>query len=320
MDTLSPISPIAKSTPKDVFMHLMVFIALYVSVVSLITLLFQYINFWYPDPLSFYYSSVINAVRWSASVLVVMYAVYLVVSWFIHKDLRANPEKKNLKIRKWLTYLTLFAAALTMIVDIITLLYNYLGGDLTLSFFLKILVVLLVAGAVFGYYIWDLKKETSEARKKLKLSAGVVSIIVLAALVGSFFVVGSPAKQRARRFDERRVSDLQALQNEITSFWNQKGKLPANLSDLTSSISGFIPPKDSETNQNYEYNIKSNLAFELCADFKLPSLNQTNNQPTQPQSIYGGPYNQNWTHGAGRVCFERTIDPQRDKIPPAPVK
>lgn len=312
METSNQISPIPASSPKDVFLHLMVFVALYTSVVSLITLLFQYINFLYPDPLSFYYESIISGIRWSASVLLVMYAVFVLVSWLINKDFAAAPEKKNLKIRKWLVYLTLFLSALTMIIDVITLLYNYLGGDFTASFFLKILAVLLVAAAVFGYYLWDLKKDAD--RKKLKLFAWIVSLAVLAAIIASFFVVGSPATQRARRMDTSRISDLQILQNEIVSFWNQKAVLPSSLSDLTSSISGFVPPVDPETDQSYEYNIKSNLVFELCANFELTSLNQTSSPARMPKPIYLTPYNQNWVHDAGRVCFERTIDPQRDKI------
>src|SRR6185503_17941132 len=92
---------VPKSSPKDVFMHLMVFVALYVSVVSLITLLFQCINYWYPDPFD-YYESVLTGIRWSASALIVMYAVYVGVSWMINKDLKAEPAKKNIKVRKWL--------------------------------------------------------------------------------------------------------------------------------------------------------------------------------------------------------------------------
>lgn len=314
METPNPISPIPKSSPKDVFLHLMVFVALYVSVVSLIALLFQYINFWYPDPLSFYYESVVNAIRWSASVLVVMYAVYLFVSRLISKDLTVNPEKKNIKIRKWLVYLTLFISALTMIIDVITLLYNYLGGDMTVSFFLKIAVVLLAAGAVFGYYMWDLKKDAD--RKKLKLFAYIVSLAIFVALIGSFFVVGSPATQRARRFDQQRVNDLQTIQGQIVSYWSEKGTLPASLSDLKSSISGFVAPLDPETQAGYEYQVKSTLNFELCANFNQASLNQGK---IATPAIYPNYAAENWAHAAGRVCFDRTIDPQRDKIPQPPL-
>src|SRR6185503_591876 len=158
---------VPKSSPKDVFMHLMVFVALYVSVVSLIALLFQCINYWYPDPLNYYYEYALDGIRWSASALIVMYAVYVGVSWMINKELKSEPAKKNIKVRKWLVYLTLFASALTVIIDVISLIYNYLGGDISTRFFLKILAVLVVAGLVFGYYLWDLKTGTN--RKKLKI-------------------------------------------------------------------------------------------------------------------------------------------------------
>ena len=316
MDTANSMPSVPKSGPKDVFMHLMAFVALYVSVVSLIALLFQCINFWYPDPLSFYYESALSGIRWSASALIVMYAVYVGVSWMIGKELSALPEKKNMKVRKWLTYLTLFAAALTVIIDIITLIYNYLGGDITMSFFLKILTVLFVAGLVFAYYIWDL--QTTADRKKLKIFAWVVSLLVLAAVVTGFVLVGSPATQRARRFDQQRVNDLQNIQGQVVSYWSDKGSLPKSLSDLNSSISGFVTPQDPETKGNYEYFVKSTLNFELCANFNQASLNQA---PVPSQAIYPNYAAENWTHSAGRACFDRTIDPERDKIyQPALVK
>ena len=79
------------------------------------------------------------------------------------KDMQRNAEKKSSKIRKWLTYITLFITAGVIIGDLITLIFNLLGGELTLRFILKVLTVLLIAGIIFGYYLWDLKKEEKEA-------------------------------------------------------------------------------------------------------------------------------------------------------------
>lgn len=301
---------VPKSTPRDVFMHLLSTVALYVSVVSFITLAFQYINVWFPDALDFYYPSILDSIRWSASALLVMFIVYVFMTWLTNRDFIKNLVTREIKIRKWLVYLTLFAASITIIIDVITLIYNFLGGELTLKFFLKILVVLAVAAAVFGYYFWDLRRG-GVGGNKLKIFAWVTSLVVLVAIVGGFFIVGTPTEQRMVRFDERRVNDLQVTQNEIVNYWIQKNILPPTLNELKNSISGFIPPVDPKTNTVYEYNIKSGLTFELCAEFNLPSL--TNKSATSigvvPRSVYE-PYNQNWSHDKGRTCFERTIDPE----------
>lgn len=149
-----------------------------------------------------------------------------------------------------------------------------------------------------------------------KFLAIIASLIVLAAVVAAFLVVGSPAHQRDLNFDQRRVSDLQSIQSETVNYWQQKAKLPSQLSDLTNSISGFKAPMDPETGNPYEYIVKSGLNFQLCADFKLPSANS--NQSRAIPMMY--PYD-NWDHAAGHVCFDRTIDPQLYKpISTPPIK
>jgi hypothetical protein len=65
-------------------------------------------------------------------------------------------------VRKWLTYITLYIATGIIIGDLITLLTYVLNGDLTLRFVLKVLAVLLIAGSIFGYYLWDLRTEEKE--------------------------------------------------------------------------------------------------------------------------------------------------------------
>lgn len=303
-----------KSTPKDVFLHLLAIVTLYASVISFIALFWQFINVWFPDPLNYYYTSIVNSVRWSASILVVMYPVYVFVTWLINRDFAGNPVLREIRVRKWLVYLTLFISALTVIIDVITLIYNLFGGELTTKFFLKVLVVLIAAAAVFTYYLWDLRQKASA--KNLKVLVWGVSVLVLATVVGGFFVVGSPARQRSLNFDERKVNDLQNIQNQVIYYWQQKSNLPVQLSDLTDSISGYKAPADPQTGQAYEYKVASNLSFQLCANFNLPS---TNDQRTIPM-IYPPP--DNWSHGAGSTCFDRTIDPQlyKNQLQPIPFK
>jgi hypothetical protein len=61
-------------------------------------------------------------------------------------------------VRKWLLYLTLFVAALIIIIDTVMLVQGLLNGELTVRFLMKLLTVFVTAGAIFGYYFYDLKK------------------------------------------------------------------------------------------------------------------------------------------------------------------
>lgn len=152
----------------------------------------------------------------------------------------------------------------------------------------------------------------------MKYFAYSIIFIVTCAVIGGFFVVGSPREERLRRFDERRIDDLQMIQSEIVNFWQAKGVLPKTLDVLNDDIRGVAVPRDPETGLEYEYSIKGELTFELCAKFNLPSRQEgqdlvLSTRSTQPspdyisRPNYYGP--ESWQHEAGLACFERTIDP-----------
>jgi len=299
-----------RSTPKDFFLHLLNIVTFYIAVINFITLFIQYINVLFPDPLNFYYTGMTDAVRLSMSILLIAVPVYILTSWMLGKDLKGTPEKRELGLRKWLIYLTLFVAAITIIIDLITLVNNFLSGELTIQFFLKTITVLIVAVAVFGYYIWDLRRKDRENSKLPKKLAWTVSFVVLASIILGFFIIGTPAVQRERRFDEERISDLQIMQSEIVSYWDLKDVLPQALSDLENSISGYMVQNDPKTGESYGYRVISDLTFELCATFNRSSNDfGVVSVPTDPYLYRGVFPSQNWEHEAGRTCFERTIDP-----------
>ena len=297
-----------KSTPKDVFLHLFNIVTFYLSVIGFITLYIQYINVLFPDKLNYYFTAIAQGVRWSTSVLFISIIAYVITSWMLEKDLKQHKEKRNLKLRKWLIYFTLFISAVTIIIDLMTFVYNFLDGELTTRFGLKVLVVLLVAAAVFGYYMWDLKR--TDAKTNIpRILAIVVLVVSFGSIIVGFFIIGTPADQRERRFDEQRVGDLQQVQSMIGDYWIQKEKLPEQLVDLEDSISGFVVPTDPATDQVYEYIIVDELAFELCAVF---TRSNDDDVSSNFREEYFGPmmYNENWDHNSGRVCFSRTIDPE----------
>src|SRR3989338_9125663 len=303
-----------KTAPKDFFVFIGAMAALYASAVSLINLLFEIINASFPDALSFSYDNFSSGMRWSIASLIIVFPVYIFLSRFINKDLAANFLKKNLGVRKWLTYLTLFIAGVTIITDLILLINTFLGGEITTRFAFKILAVLIVAGTVFAYYLYDLKRDVGQKSGKMKLLVWVVSFVILASIVGGFFIMGSPFTLRMKRFDERRVNDLQNIQYQIVNFYQRKGNLPNNLDELKDPIAGFNIPLDPDSAVPYGYEKVADLNFKLCANFSLASDALTDSKymtrsvPVFLGDSYHSYLNENWQHSSGKQCFDRKID------------
>ncbi|MCX6721949.1 MAG: DUF5671 domain-containing protein [Candidatus Staskawiczbacteria bacterium] len=292
-----------RNTPRDLFLHLLAIVTLYWSAISFTGIIWQFINKAFPDNLPYYYDSSIGFIKFSVSALIIVFPIFILVSWYLNKIYRRESQVRESKIRKWLIYLTLFIASLVIIGDLISIINTFLNGDMTARFILKALSVIIVAGIIFGYYLDDVRRETPT--KLAKYFAWITSILVIAVIVGAFVVVGSPTTARSANFDQVKVSNLQTIQSQIVNYWQLKEKLPANLESLNNSISGFAVPTDPQTKANYEYFVDDsiNLTFELCATFNLKTNreNFTSFAPTDPG---------NWDHAAGRVCFKRTIDKQ----------
>jgi len=301
-----------KTTPKDFFLWLGGMVALYVSVISLITLFFQVINYSFPDPLqNVYYSDPYSGpLRFAIASLIVIFPLYLFLTRLLNNDLRRNPEKKELWVRRWLIYLTLFVAGITLVVDLIALINTFLEGEITTRFILKVIAIFGVVGFGFLYYLLDLKGRWEEKARQSVLIGWIAGALVLASIVGGFLIIGSPASQRLYRFDDQKISELQNIQSQVVNYWQLKKKLPLSLADLEDPLYGFSVPQDSQTNTPYVYRITDKLSFELCATFNKESRSSASTaiRPVYPS---GGIVDENWTHEAGEQCFIRTIDPER---------
>ncbi|MFA6105177.1 MAG: DUF5671 domain-containing protein [Patescibacteria group bacterium] len=309
------------TTPKHVFLHLFVIIMLYASTINFVTLLFQYINYWVADPLlrtSYSISYNADLIRFGIAALIIIFPVFILSSKFLNSSYLKNAAIREMRIRKWLIYFTLFVSALIIVGDLVGIILSFLNGEATLRFILKALTILSVTGLIFFYYLGDLRDSVSS--KNIKIFVwGVIGAVTVAIITG-FFVVGSPSVSRAIRFDNERTANLQEAQYQIINYWQNKGKLPATLGNLTDSISGYKTPTDPETGTAYEYSVTGTTTFKLCANFNLAS-DANNPNSMQTGAIYA-PYPNgkvdNWSHEKGRTCFDRTIDPeiykQFDKI------
>ncbi len=293
-------------TPRDFFLHVATMVALYVSSISLIALLFQIVNVAFPDPLmsGYYVDPYSSGIRWAIASLVIIFPLYIFFSWMIGKDQKANPEKRNLGIRRWLTFITLFLTGVAIAIDLIVLINSFLGGEISVRFGLKVLAMLVVTASVFGYYLWDLRGNDLTSKRQ-KVCAIIAAVFVLSSIVGGFVIMGSPMTQRKIRFDEQKTQHLQTIQWQIVNYWKQKQALPVQLTDLNDPISSFMVPVDPQTTQPYEYKKTGTMSFELCANF-----NTEYNQPVPAMYEMNDGVNENWQHGMGRACFTRTIDPE----------
>ncbi|OGH64597.1 MAG: hypothetical protein A3J66_00675 [Candidatus Magasanikbacteria bacterium RIFCSPHIGHO2_02_FULL_47_14] len=150
-----------KTSPKLFFLHLLSMITLYASAISFIVLVFQIVNLSIPDPLrpDYYYTlGARDTLRTALSFLIIMLPAYVGLSVWLHKLYISSPALRMLWIRRWLVYFTLFVSALIILISLVVLMNRLLDGELTLSFLLKLLSIFFVAGSIFGYYLWDIKK------------------------------------------------------------------------------------------------------------------------------------------------------------------
>lgn len=314
-----------KTGPKDVFGQLLAVIGLYVCVIAFGALLFGLINIFFPDVLSYDYGHYArDSLKWPLAILVIVFPLFVWWNSYIQKDIDRNPEKREMKSRKWFLHFTLFAAAIVIIGDLVSLVFRFLNGDLTVQFVLKVLTVFVIAAAVFVYYLWNIRKSVPISKDaRMRWFVRVVVALGFFFIVYGFFSAGSPFSERMRRFDERRVQDLMAIQSQIISYWQAKEKLPQTIDELRDDIRGFAPPRDPETGEPYIYKINGPLEFELCSIFKTSNRQssvkgEAKPVPAVPRGAYYQDYypglDENWLHEAGETCFIRTIDP--DLFPP----
>lgn len=299
---------------REAFFHLLTFASLYASVIAVVVLFFTYINRLFPDPAlgDMYYQNSfdLSGIRWSLAAVIVSFPLFLWCSRFLQKEMRMHPERAWSGIRRWLTYLTLFVAAMALLGDGITLVFRLLEGELTIRFLLKVLIVLLIAGMTFAYYFLSLKTPITDPKTRSlnRIFAGLSVITVLIAIVWGIWLAGSPASERLRKFDDRRIEDLRAIEGEVLNISLGETRylpaterkvvrpLPQTLEEVQkNAVYQKLNITDPETGDPYSYTVKGATMLELCAVFN---------------AVRDERYDIFWNHEAGQKCFEiNVLDP-----------
>ncbi len=308
-----------KVTPKDFVLWFGAMASLYAGVVAFITLVFDYINHAFPNPVTnsyYYYDPYASSISYETASLIVLTPVFLILMRLIRRSITHDPSRNDIWVRRWALFLTLFLAGATMVIDLIVLLNTYLQGeDLTTGFLLKVLTVLLVSGLGFMHFTADLRGYWEREPARARMVNWAAGVLVLVTIIAGFFIIGTPQEMRAQKQDAIRLQDLQNIQWQVVNYWQQKEKLPASLADLADPISNAIVPVDPQTKESYEYKTSNALSFQLCATFATEGgMNGLQGRsipvPAEPKSV-GKDIQDNWQHTAGKVCFDRTIDPER---------
>jgi hypothetical protein len=159
-------------------------------------------------------------------------------------------------------------------------------------------------------------------RSTRSIVLGVSGAAVAVAVVLGIGFLGSPAQERERRVDDRRLADLHAITAAADLYWTRHGRLPASLDDLAAEPGLGISTRDPTTSEMYEYRALDDGRYEVCATFAAES-----GPPTESASIIqrscqgchgqgssaaagiGDPVAAHlelrdlWAHGSGRQCF-----------------
>jgi uncharacterized protein DUF5671 len=305
---------------RETFFYLVLFATLYTSAINAGAILFLLIERLFPDR-QWAPETLIGAAaraRGATAALVIAFPVFLLTSRTIGQMLAREPVKRGSPIRKWLTYLTLFVAAMVLVGNLIVLVAGLLSGEITTRFALKVLVVFLIAGTVFAHYAGDLRREEQAmplpARRTGPL-ARIAAVAVCAVMVAGFFAAGSPREARLRKLDLDRLNALQQIDRGLRVYHMRRGALPDSLDPLLKEPDTFVADAlvDPVTQNRYEYRVldQATGSYELCAVFQLADSTGGRGTHVTPSEL--------WKHGVGRHCFAITIGANRlDKPAPRP--
>ena len=288
---------------REAFLYLVLFATLYVVAFNVGAVLFSLIEWRWPDAALAAGGRLHLAgrARFATASLVTAFPIFLFVSRLVGRAIARDPEKRGSRIRKWLTYLTLFLAALVLIGDLIALVSALLAGELGTRFLLKVAVVFAIAGIVFGHYLGDLRREEAEAPGPSKpgVLARVGAVAALLTIAAGLWFAGSPQLERRRSLDQRRIGDLSMLAEAIDAYARENRALPATLDQVMDfRFSQVRSIRDPQTGAPYDYRGLDSLRYQLCATFELPD--------TAATTVYdrGSRF---WSHGAGHQCFTITL-------------
>jgi hypothetical protein len=312
----APAAPVATAAPQpstalDVGMSLFGFALLAIVVWALVHLGFGLADQAFPDPLGKADAPALARSIHSAmaSLAVALPGYALAMRWWFARY-RVAGTRREPALTRWFTYGVLLCASLTMIGDLITVVYAMLQGEATTRFALKAAWLLLLAAlvvALYGLERRQLQYGRSPPRGALASIGATALLLALAGLALGLKLAGTPTTARAQALDVQRAQRLLKLAGCVERYARNGGELPQSLDALLASPSEAncaTAARDPLTQAAFDYRVLTPMRdqgsgrsgrFELCAHFERAA----------PASAGAGlgPWQR---HAAGREC--RALD------------
>ncbi len=302
------------NTARNFALQLGSLIALYISLTAVLMVAFGVINIMHPDAAAGYweYESSQQGIRFGIAMLIVFFPTVIILTRLVNQIRRKETG----------TYMiSLLVGGGILLGDFVYVILTYLNGEITTRFILKALAMALVVGSAFYYFICDARGYWNTHEKESKMYGAGATVIVLAALVLGFMNSDTPQEVRDRSIDDQQVQDLQDMQWRIEDHYRVNKFLPVDVSALYTDV-GIEAPVAKEGRDAYKYSVIDEDTYELCATFAFTSQRNDGMDHSfefGDVSMVKNPYN-NWDHGEGETCFERTII--KEPVPvtlPAPI-
>jgi len=266
-------SILGNHTAKFTFFYLISLITLVAASLSICTIIFQIINKTIIDILDNWQGRYFpEALKNGISTLFISAPIYFFIMSRIYKNLQSGLLDRNSQLRKWLTYLVLLISGIAFFSWLIGIMNSFLDGELTLKFILKAITALGIAGLIFSFYFYDIKRDDfSNKEDKITKFYFLFSIIlVIIVFVSSLFFVESPRQARNRRIDEKTLERFTNIGYAINDYYEKNKNLPFDLDVLINNTN--LDEKNLEnisTKKRFDYHILGKNKYELCADFLI---------------------------------------------------
>lgn len=145
------------SGPREIFLHLLAFFSLYVSVIGFIVGAWATADRMFPLPFESSPGLMNSGIRLAISLVVVTFPLFVYLNWYINRKIKSGEMAPSSRLRQVLGYLTVFIVAITALIDLIVIVFQYLGGEFTARSGMKAGTVLVVMALVYLYYMSDLR-------------------------------------------------------------------------------------------------------------------------------------------------------------------